>query len=144
MTERNAVAEAPLSSKQVVRKVSQLTTLTRSAVGNRDYQQDAVFVTPSKILASNKKTRVLAMVCDGMGGMADGGKASRTAIQMIVQGFQRVEKEPELNIPLFFRQGIRAADRAIYEFPKENGRGSGTTMVACIGEGYMWQHMLQV
>ena len=134
MSERSAVAKTSVQSKQIIRKVPQLTTLTRSAVGNRDYQQDAVYVTPSKILASNKKTRVLAMVCDGMGGMADGGKASRTAIQIMVQGFQRVEKDPALNIPLFFRKGICAADRAISEFPKEGGRGSGTTMVACIAE----------
>lgn len=130
----NAAAQAAAPPQRVVRKVPRLTTLTRSAVGNRDYQQDAVYVTPSKILASNKKTRVLAMVCDGMGGMADGGKASRTAIQMMVQGFLKVEKEPVFDIPVFFRQGILAADRAIAEFPKENGRGSGTTMVACIAE----------
>ena len=41
---------------------------------------------------------------------------------------------PELNIPYFFLQGIKAIDRAIYEFPKEEGRGSGTTMAACIAE----------
>lgn len=118
----------------VVRKAPQITTLTRTAVGNRDYQQDALYVSPSRMLASNKKTRVLALVCDGMGGMADGGKASRTAVQMMVQGFQNVEKNPELNIPAFFERGIRAIDRVIYDFPKENGRGSGTTMVACIVE----------
>ena len=131
---RSVAMETPAPSQPIIRKAPQLTTLTRSAVGNRDYQQDAVYVTPSKILASNKKTRVLAMVCDGMGGMADGGKASRTAIQIMVQGFLRVEKDPAFNIPLFFRQGILAADRAIADLPKENGRGSGTTMVACIAE----------
>lgn len=129
--ERFAMAEAPA---HVVRKVPQLTTLARSAVGNRNYQQDALYVTPSKILSSNKKTRVLAVVCDGMGGMADGGKASRTAIQMMLQGFQNVERSEELNIPAFFRQGIGAIDQMISSFPKENGRGSGTTMVACIAE----------
>jgi protein phosphatase len=112
-----------------------MTTLTRTSVGNRDYQQDALYVTPSKILASNKKTRLLALVCDGMGGMADGGKASRTAVQMMVQGYKNVEREPNLNIPEFFRQAILAIDRVIAEFPKENGKGSGTTMVACIVEG---------
>ena len=122
------------SSAKVVRKAPQLTTLARSAVGNRNYQQDALYVSPSKILASNKKTRVLAVVCDGMGGMADGGRASRTAIQMMVQGFQKVEKDPVLNVPLFFQRGIYAADHVIAGFPKENGRGSGTTMVACIVE----------
>mgnify|MGYP002072723084 FL=1 len=121
-------------AKKTERKVPELTTMVRTATGNRKYQQDAVYITKSKVLASNKKTRVLALVCDGMGGMADGGRASQTAIQMMVQGFQRVEKVPELNIPYFFQQGIRAIDRAIYEFPKTDGRGSGTTMAACIAE----------
>ncbi len=122
------------SSAKIIRKAPQLTTLARSAVGNRNYQQDALYVTSSKILASNKKTRVLAIVCDGMGGMGDGGRVSRTAIQMMVQGFQKVEKDPVLNIPLFFQRGIYAADHVISGFPKENGRGSGTTMVSCIVE----------
>lgn len=86
------VQSAVPQSKPVVRKVPQLTTLARTAVGNRNYQQDALYVSDSKRLAANKKTRVLALVCDGMGGMADGGKASRTAIQMMVQGFRSVEK----------------------------------------------------
>lgn len=119
---------------EIIRYVPQLTTLARTAVGNRDYQQDALYVTPSKVLASNRKTRVLALVCDGMGGMADGGRASRTAVQMMAQGFQKIEKEPEINIPSFFQNGIYEIDRVIHEFPKENGKGSGTTMVACIAE----------
>lgn len=122
------------SQGRIVRMVPELTTMARTAIGNREYQQDALYVSKSKRLASNKKTRVLAIVCDGMGGMADGGRASRTAIQMMVHGFQKVEKLPELDIPCFFRQGICAVDRTIAGFPKENGKGSGTTMVACIAE----------
>lgn len=118
----------------VVRMVPELTTLARSAIGNREYQQDALYVSKSKRLAANKKTRVLAVVCDGMGGMADGGRASRTAIQMMVQGFQKVERLPELDIPRFFQQGICAIDRTIASFPKEGGKGSGTTFAACIAE----------
>lgn len=132
--EASVVREESARAAAIVRKAPQLTTLARTAVGNRSYQQDALYVTPSKILAANKKTRALALVCDGMGGMADGGRASRTAIELLVQAFLKVEKDPELNIPLFFRQAICAADRVISEFPKENGRGSGTTMVACIAE----------
>lgn len=133
MTAKNTFHE---ESSKTVRKVPELTTLVRTATGNRKYQQDAVYVTSSKVLASNKKTRVLAIVCDGMGGMADGGRASQTAIQMMRQGFQKIEKVPEVNIPIFFQQGIQAIDRAICEFPKEEGRGSGTTMVACIAEDH--------
>lgn len=119
---------------RIVRKVPELMTLACTATGNREYQQDALYVSQSKKLAANKKTRVLAVVCDGMGGMADGGRASQTAIQMMVQGFERVEKAPGLDIPLFFQQGIYAIDRTIASFPKEEGKGSGTTMVACIAE----------
>lgn len=132
---KNDLAGMPsVGSGSVKRMVPALSTLVRTATGNRKYQQDAVYVTESKILASNKKTRVLAVVCDGMGGMADGGRASQTAIQMMVRGFQTVEKNAELDIPSFFRQGIRAIDRTIYEFPKADGKGSGTTMVSCIAE----------
>ena len=136
---KNKIRPEPMDSfaepsVRIVRKVPELTTLARTATGNRQCQQDALYVSKSKRLAANKKTRVLAMVCDGMGGMADGGRASHTAIQMMVQGFQKVEKMPDLDIPRFFQQGIYAIDRTIAEFPKEDGKGSGTTMVACIAE----------
>lgn len=133
---QNVSQDEPImsSSKYVERRVPELTTMVMTETGNRKYQQDAVYVTPSKILAANKKTRVMALVCDGMGGMADGGKASQTAIQMMVQGFEKIEKLPEVNIPEFFRSGIKAIDKTIHDFPKENGKGSGTTMVACIAE----------
>lgn len=127
--------DVAVSSRQLVhRSVPQLYMLSYTETGNRQYQQDAVYVSKSKILAANKKTRVLGIVCDGMGGMADGGKASQTAIKMMVQGFAQIEKASSINIPCFFRQGIQAIDKTIYNFPKENGKGSGTTMVAVIAE----------
>lgn len=125
---------APSVSRKIQRTVPELSTLSYTVTGNRQYQQDAVYVSPGKKLAANKRTRILAVVCDGMGGMADGGKASQTAIQMMVQGFKQIEKLPSVDIPAFFRQGIRAIDQTIYNFPKEDGKGSGTTMVAVVAE----------
>ncbi len=125
-------------SRPVHRSIQELRTLCYTETGNREYQQDAVYVSKSRILASNKVTRVLAVVCDGMGGMADGGKASKTAIQMMIQGFERIERLPSVDIPAFFRQGITAIDNVIHHFPKENGKGSGTTMVAVIAEENRW------
>lgn len=122
------------AQKKKVQLVPELTTLMYSDMGNRKYQQDAVYVSPSKRIAANKKSKVMAVVCDGMGGMADGGLASTTAIDMMKQGFSRIEKMPDINIPEFFRSGIIAIDRAVAALPKENGRGSGTTMVAVIAE----------
>lgn len=129
-------AEMPQMTERprVVRTVSELATFSYTDQGRREYQQDAVYVTPSKKFAANRKTRVMAVVCDGMGGMADGGKASRTAIQMMINGFQNVQNQPQMNIPGFFRSAIVTIDKTIASFPKENGRGSGTTMVAAIAE----------
>lgn len=118
----------------VRRTVPEIATLSYTVTGNRRYQQDAVYISPSCKLAANKKTRVLAIVCDGMGGMADGGKASETAIRMMVEGFYQIEKQPNVDIPAFFRRGIVAIDKIIHDFPKEDGKGSGTTMVTAIAE----------
>lgn len=129
-------AEMPQMTERprVVRTVPELATFSYTDQGRREYQQDAVYVTPSKKFAANRKTHVMAVVCDGMGGMADGGKASRTAIQMMINGFQNVQNQPQINIPGFFRSAIVTIDKTIASFPKENGRGSGTTMVAAIAE----------
>ena len=133
---REMAAELPQMTERprLVRTVPELATFSYTDQGRREYQQDAVYVTPSKKFAANRKTRVMAVVCDGMGGMADGGKASRTAIQMMINGFQNVQNQPQMNIPGFFRSAIVTIDKTIASFPKENGRGSGTTMVAAIAE----------
>lgn len=133
---REMAAEMPQMTERprVVRTVPELATFSYTDQGRREYQQDAVYVTPSKKFAANRKTRVMAVVCDGMGGMADGGKASRTAIQMMINGFQNVQNQPQMNIPGFFRSAIVTIDKTIASFSKENGRGSGTTMVAAIAE----------
>lgn len=122
------------SSHKIVRKVPEIIALSYTATGNRKYQQDAVYVSGSRKIAGNRKTRVFAAVCDGMGGMADGGRASSTAIHMFREGFEKIEKEPDIQIPTFFRQGIRSVDAVISQFPKEAGKGSGTTLVAVIAE----------
>ena len=102
---------------KVIRTVPEMATLFYTDQGRRKYQQDAVFVSPSKKFAANRKTRVLGIVCDGMGGMADGGKASRTAIEMMKTGFSKVQNMKELDIPAFFRQAVVTMDREIASFP---------------------------
>lgn len=68
------------STGRVQRMVPELATLSYTVTGNRQYQQDAVYVSKGKKLAANKKTRVLAVVVRN-GRMAVGGKASQTAIR---------------------------------------------------------------
>lgn len=129
---KSPAEDVPVTAR--VRTIPEIRTCSYMDTGNREYQQDAAYVTPTKKVAANKRTRSLGIVCDGMGGMADGGRASKTALEMIVQAFGKIENEPNINISAFFKKGIAATDRTICQFPKENGRGSGTTMVAVIVE----------
>ncbi len=116
-------------------RIPEIITSYYSAAGNREYQQDMVYVSPGSKLAYNSKTRIIAVVCDGMGGMTDGGLASRTAVDTLVQGFEKIKDSEDVDIPLFFTRGIKFIDKKINSIPKVNGKGSGTTMVAVITEG---------
>ncbi len=117
-----------------VRTIPEIITICHSDMGNRKYQQDRVYVSPGKKLAANKTNRFLATVCDGMGGMTDGAKASQIAVESLVNGFKQIEKAPNVSIPEFFAAAVSNIDRMVCALPKENGKGSGTTMVAVILE----------
>ncbi|MCI9537551.1 MAG: serine/threonine-protein phosphatase [Eubacterium sp.] len=134
VSQGSAAVSSSVPEKKVERKVPQILTYSYSHMGNRQYQQDSVFVSGSRILAANKKTRVLAVVCDGMGGMADGGRAAQTGTHMMTEDFRKIEKQPEVNIPRFLEEEVRRIDQVIADFPSENGHGSGSTIVAVVAE----------
>ncbi len=104
--------------------------------GNRRYQQDSVYVSASGVipLSSNKQVRILGAVCDGMGGMEDGGKASQTAIRMLREDFEKVRHDPRVSIPDFLLHEVRCIDDVIYHFSSRSGQGSGTTVAAAAVE----------
>lgn len=113
---------------------SVIKTASYSVIGDRPHQEDAVYISSEEESSGKAANRILAVVCDGMGGMTNGGLASATAIQMIKDAFEQVKQEETINIPNFFISGIKSIDKTVYEIPKENDRGSGTTMVAVIIE----------
>lgn len=115
-------------------KAPEITSASFSIIGDRLTQEDAVYISADRQLLSAERKRVLAAVCDGMGGMANGGQASATAIQMIKDTFEQVQEDREVNIPNFLISGMKTIDKTIHEFPKEGGRGSGTTIVAVLVE----------
>ncbi|MCI9592558.1 MAG: serine/threonine-protein phosphatase [Lachnospiraceae bacterium] len=94
-----------------------------SILGTRSYQQDfAYFYTGSQ--------DVLAVVCDGMGGLQGGERASKTAVQLLAQDFQK--EKPIKNIPAFLKREAGRMDQAVAALKDEKGKPleGGTTLVA--------------
>lgn len=132
--------KAVQASKQIHKSVENrqgpgLLTASYSIIGDRMTQEDAVYISTEGYASVAQNHRILASVCDGMGGMANGGQASATAIQMIKDTFEQIREDREVNVPNFLISGIQTIDKTIHEFPKEEGRGSGTTMVTVLIEG---------
>lgn len=97
--------------------------IAASAIGGRDSQQDSLYV-------GEKGEEIFAVVCDGMGGMNGGERASELAVQIVTEEFweQKIQ-----NVPEFFRMAAYKADDAVYSL-SENGRlmGAGTTIVSVL------------
>ncbi len=108
-----------MNSNQLSMKVG-----TSSIIGTRKYQQDALFV-------GKNNGMILAVVCDGMGGMTSGDLASKTAIQIIAEDFFKLP--PNADIPEFFNREVELMDEAVNKIAcGADGKGSGTTIVAVI------------
>lgn len=93
--------------------------------GTREYQQDAMYAEARGALA-------VAVLCDGMGGMNGGEKASNTGVSY----FSRDLKEawPVRNIPKFLDREAQRLDRAVYALTDDAGKrlNAGTTIVSAI------------
>lgn len=94
-----------------------------SNIGARKSQQDSVS-------CDLDQTKAVAVVCDGMGGMADGDKASKQAASIV---FQRLwEMKPDDDPATVLRNAALEADRAVYGIGEAAGMATevGTTLVA--------------
>lgn len=95
--------------------------------GKRSSQQDSIVV--SKV---NGDKPIIALLSDGMGGMADGSRASTTCTKGIFNDFNNsLEIE---SYPRFLKSEIVKYDGIISDFCDENGKPirSGATLIACI------------
>ena len=97
-----------------------------SHIGTREYQQDALETGESVFGA------VFGVLCDGMGGMEDGGLASRTATLSMAQAFN--EMDPEGDIPEFLVRQAKLTNQVIYQMPvnKDDYGKTGTTLAAVV------------
>ena len=70
-------------------KPEAITVTAESIIGDRKYQQDFFLFTPDTNSDAVKDSGMLAIVCDGMGGMEGGEIASRMCAELVYNGYIR-------------------------------------------------------
>lgn len=94
-----------------------------SSVGGRTSQQDSLFV-------AEKDNSILAVVCDGMGGMDGGEKASELAIRLLAEAYYSQDIP---SVPQFYHDMAIKLDDAVYNLESDGKRlGAGTTIVSVL------------
>lgn len=92
-------------------------------LGDRESQQDCFAVSPAELYPTHG---MLAVVADGMGGLADGDKVSEAVVTAMMDGFFAEEKEGNILMPLALQ-----ANKKVNQLLGPSGIGrSGSTMVA--------------
>lgn len=101
-----------------------ISVAAKSIIGTRDYQQDAYYV----LETANGH---LAVLCDGMGGMENGEKASQKAVEKLSEDFGCWDG---MNVPDFLLDEAKKMDKLIFELADEKGNklNAGTTTAAVV------------
>lgn len=116
------------------KKEPHIITAYDSALGGREDQQDCCYVTKSIELSPFRLRRTLAVVCDGMGGLEAGDRASITAVGIMKLAFSKLPTQ-KVDIPHFFREMLDNIDYEINHWDDlKSDRGAGTTLVAVLIE----------
>lgn len=99
-----------------------------SEPGTREEQQDSYYI-------HHREGSILAVVCDGMGGLRNGRTASMIATRKMGELFRN--KDVNESFPSFFMASSDLLDEAVCAYRKKNDNGekSGTTIAAVAIQG---------
>jgi protein phosphatase len=99
-------------------------------IGSREEQQDSFAFSDPAHKKFVSHGGLLAVVADGMGGLANGGEASRAAVFAFQTAYGR--KTPKEDIGSALRRSLQEANAAVLNVAGRSGDGTGTTLVAAV------------
>jgi len=108
-----------------------LAVYASSQLGDRQNQQD-FYTHASNLSGAQLRMGTLGIVCDGMGGMEGGEKASALCARTIYNGFYQLGALDDICAAL--KELVIAADREVFALSAPDGRrlNCGTTAVAAV------------
>ena len=100
-----------------------------SVTGTRRYQEDS-------LLYQAMPDGVLGVVCDGMGGLAHGDKASSCAVHSLLHYFKTMSRT-DVSMELYWKEAFRFLDEEVAGLKNSRGErlGAGTTIAAVFSDG---------
>ena len=119
-----------ISTLQIEGNLLKVSVGTSSIIGKRNSQQDAIKADSDYVYA--EEGRGIAILCDGMGGLAGGEKASNLCVDMVHKMYH--EKGENTTIAQFYAKAISQADEAVAALRDSAGNPmrAGTTMVSVV------------
>lgn len=94
------------------------------ALGGRKNQQDSFSVSSEEMISTHG---LLAVVADGMGGLADGDQMSQCAITAMMETFYRLQGDPDRILLMLVESATQAVNAKL---GRNNYSTSGSTLVA--------------
>jgi serine/threonine protein phosphatase PrpC len=109
-----------------------ITTARSMIIGTRKTQQDAAYVSEPVSYIDFEEVMLLGVLCDGMGGMKGGERASSLSVDMLKSEFEGADEIED--IPSFFRTSIEKINDEVYFLNSDNEAAgqSGTTLTSVI------------
>lgn len=118
----------PYSDRVPVRTEKELSISAASLKGTRERQEDY-------LLYSLGDGRLMAVVCDGMGGMDNGDTASRAAAEMLLRDLEKARLADDM-FP-YFKEEMEKLDDAVFglRHPDGSRMKAGSTVVSVLLDG---------